>query len=387
MRNTSHDAQSAPARTVDKRPLNLLLFLVCAAVMAWTLLNLHPASGTTTTPVGGARLNLSDKLDVYAHNASADALGDMAQTRKIYTLQESATKAPAPNPAGFGTTYDPATIADVIQRATPLLDGQAVAFDPTVEFVPGEPIRYYLDDTILVIAWKEYINDSCCTLAEVKIAHGSQLRRKLAEDVYGSSVQFYATELAKTVNAVIASNADYYAYRDQGITVYQRKLYRNKPALVDTCFFTASGDMLFSHAGELMGEGEAQRFIDDNDVVFSCSFGPILVEDGVVEYHKDYVLGEINIPDSRTCIAMTDSLHYLLMTVNETVSGRPRININQLADFISSKNVIKAYALDGGQTSELVMMGGPINRIDFGCERTVSDIIYFATAIPEEVWK
>ena len=86
MRNISHDAQSAPARTVGKeslRPLNLLLFLVCAAVMAWTLLNLHPASGTTTTPVGGARLNLSDKLDVYAHNASADALGDMAQTRKI----------------------------------------------------------------------------------------------------------------------------------------------------------------------------------------------------------------------------------------------------------------------------------------------------------------
>ena len=33
------------------------------------------------------------------------------------------------------------------------------------------------------------------------------------------------------------------------------------------------------------------------------------------------------------------------------------------------------------------MMGGPINQIDFGCERTVSDIIYFATAIPEEEWK
>ena len=31
------------------------------------------------------------------------------------------------------------------------------------------------------------------------------------------------------------------------------------------------------------------------------------------------------------------------------------------------------------------MMGAPINHVDFGYERAVSDIIYFATAIPEEV--
>ena len=350
MRESDFAGQTAPAKR-GLRLGELLLFLILAALLAWTMLHLRPDSGMTAASSGAARLDLSGKLDVYAHNAAADALGDASYTRKIYTLQENAVAGPVPNPACFGTTYDPAMIADVIQRATPLLDGQEVVFDPNVEFVPNEPIRYYLDDTILVIAWKEYINRSCCTLAEVKIAHGSQLRRKLAQDTYGSSVQFYCTQLAKTVNAVIASNADYYVYRDHGITVYQRTLYRNKPAYVDTCFFTADGDLLFSRAGELMGEGEAQKLIDDNDVLFSCK------------------------------------LHYLLMTVNETISGRPRININQFADFISSKNVIKAYALDGGQTSELVMMGGPLNRIDFGCERTVSDIIYFATAIPEEEWK
>ena len=48
------------------------------------------------------------------------------------------------------------------------------------------------------------------------------------------------------------------------------------------------------------------------------------------------------------------------------------------------KGVQKAYTLDGGQTAEIVMFGAPINHVDFGFERTVSDIIYFATAIPEE---
>ena len=40
-----------------------------------------------------------------------------------------------------------------------------------------------------------------------------------------------------------------------------------------------------------------------------------------------------------------------------------------------------AYCLDGGQTGEMVFRGRPYNHIDFGWERTVSDNIYFASAI------
>ena len=40
-----------------------------------------------------------------------------------------------------------------------------------------------------------------------------------------------------------------------------------------------------------------------------------------------------------------------------------------------------AYCLDGGQTGEMVFQGRPYNHIDFGVERTVSDNIYFASAI------
>ena len=111
------------------------------------------------------------------------------------------------------------------------------------------------------------------------LALTEELRRKLAEDSYSSSVQLYASDMANASNAVVAMNGDFYAFRDLGITAYQRKLYRNNPAQVDSCFFTASGDMLFTRAGELMGEGEAEAFIEANDVVFwwitgSCSTAP-----------------------------------------------------------------------------------------------------------------
>ena len=369
------------------RALMTLVFLAFTLVLlGLAVLYLHPASGTLNAfSASDARLRLSGKLDEYVNNAASDALGDLTYIRKVYTLQESATVAPAPDPNGFGTTYDPADIMALIEKASILLDGQKMIFDPTADFVPDEPIRYYYDDTILVIAWQEYIEQRCCTFAEVKVAHGSQLRRKLAEDSYSSSVQLYASDMANASNAVVAMNGDFYAFRDLGITAYQRKLYRNNPAQVDSCFFTASGDMIFSRAGELMGEGEAERFIEANDVVFAVAFGPVLVDNGELQYCSGYPIGEVNTEYSRSCIAMTDELHYLLMTINHTPDARPRATINELARIIYSKNVWKAYTLDGGQTAEIIMMGAPINHVDFGVERAVSDIIYFATAIPEEV--
>ena len=365
-------------------PLGLVSLVLCALVLSWTVFNLHPASTTMSYEGGDARLRLTDKLDVYVNNASADALGDLAYIRKIYTLQESDTVAPVPDPNGFGITDDLAEVQAVIDRAAVVLDGQELIFRPDVEFVPGAPFRYYLDDTIFVLAWQEYIENRCCTFAEVKVAHGSQVRRKIAGDSYSSGVQLYASTMANAANAVVAINGDFYEYRNLGITVYQRTLYRNNPATVDTCFFTASGDMLFSRAGQLMGQGEAQRFIEDNDVVFAIAFGPVLVDNGELQEIKSYPIGEINTMYSRSCISMKGELHYLLMNINWD-GDRPRATIPELARYVYSKGVDKSYTLDGGQTSEIVMMGGPINHVDFNSERSVSDIIYFATAIPEEV--
>lgn len=390
VKETPKPAEVRPPRRKRVLPLGLrivfgLLSLgLCAVVLSWTVFHLHPASGTLSYEGGDAKLRLTDKLDVYVNNASADALGDLAYIRKIYTLQESDTVAPAPDPNGFGVTYDLDEVQAVIDRAAVVLDGQELIFRTDVEFVPDAPFRYYLDDTIFVLAWQEYIDNRCCTFAEVKVAHGSQVRRKIAGDSYSSGVQLYASTMANAANAVVAINGDFYEYRNLGITVYQRTLYRNNPATVDTCFFTASGDMLFSRAGELMGQGEAQRFIEDNDVVFAVAFGPVLVDNGELQEITSYPIGEINTMYSRSCISMKGELHYLLMNINWD-GDRPRATIPELGRYVYSKGVDKSYTLDGGQTSEIVMMGGPINHVDFGSERSVSDIIYFATAIPEEV--
>ena len=381
---------AAPAPRAKEKSAGMgfitLVFIALAFLsLVWALNNIHPDSGSSIGAESSNKLDLVSKFDVYINNAASDALGDLAYIRKVYKIDDNALAGPKPNPANYGTTTDPAVIQQVIDSAADLLEGQSLAWDPNVDFYPGSQIEYYYDETILVIAWKELIDNRVCTFAEVKTADGSQVRRMIANNSYGSDVQLYPTDMAASANAVIAISGDFYTFRQLGITVYQRQLYRFAPKSVDTCFFTSTGDMLFSRAGEMSSQDEAQQFITDNDVTFAVAFGPVMVEDGQAVECSSYPIGEVNRTYSRTAIGMRDTRHYILMTVNYEDNHSVAATLNDATSFILTKGVVKAYALDGGQTSTMVMNGHTVNRPDYGNQRTMSDIIYFATALPEEV--
>ncbi len=361
-------------------------------VLAWMLLHVHPDLGAAaaSSPAASTKLNFAAELDAYANNAASDALNGLTYIRKIYTIPENATVAPVPNPEGFHITYDPQEVMDVIASASALLEGQTMSFDPNADFQADRPIRYYYDETILAVVWKEIINGKCCTCAEVKVADGSQIRRKLADDSYGSSIQLYATAMSKEANSVVTLSGDFYAFRDLGITVYQRQVYRCNPAQVDSCFVTASGDLIFSYAGDLMEKETAQAFVDENDVLFAVAFGPILIDNGElrdVASLTSYPIGEINRTYSRTGLGTLGKLHYFCMTINYDDNYTVAATLPELAQFMYDKGCVQAYNLDGGQTSVIAFQGEAINHIDNingQSERVVSDIIYFASALPEE---
>ena len=393
-RPKERDARSKPQPPREAAPVRvprssfsfgyLILILLSIAALAWALVNVHPGTGTNTGSTTENRLDLVGKLDVFMNNAASDALENVADIKKIYTIPESDLVAPKPDQSKFGSTTDPAVVQAVVDSASELLEGQELIWSPDIVLMEGSEIEYYCDETILVIAWKEAINNSACSFVEVKIAHGSQLRRALSDNTYGSSVYMYPTQMAQNANAVVAINGDFYGHRSCGITIYQRQLYRFNPRTLENCFFTASGDMIFTHVGELNTEEEVKKFVQDNDITFSVSFGPILVENGEKKSTNTYLVGEVDIHYSRAAIGQVDKLHYLLMSINEEGMYKNRVTINQAADLIYAKGVPNAYALDGGQTATIVMNGETFNRPDWGNERIMTDIIYFATAIPGE---
>lgn len=390
-RPKEREARSRPQPPREATPVRpafsfgyLILIVLSILALVWALVNVHPGTGTNTGSTTENRLDLVGKLDVFMNNSASDALENVAYIRKIYTIPESDLVAPKPDQSKFGSTTDPAVVQAVVDSAAELLEGQELIWNPEIVLMEGSEIEYYCDETILVIAWKEAINNSACSFVEVKIAHGSQLRRALSDNTYGSSVYMYPTQMAQNANAVVAINGDFYGHRSCGITIYQRQLYRFNPRSLESCFFTASGDMIFTHVGELNTEDDVKRFVQDNDITFSISFGPILVENGEKKTTNTYLVGEVDIQYSRAAIGQVDKLHYLLMSINEEGVYKNRVTINQAADLIYAKGVPNAYALDGGQTATIVMNGETFNRPDWGNERIMTDIIYFATAIPGE---
>lgn len=371
--------------------LGIVSLALFALALVWTGTNIHPGTERAKAETGtAAKTDLVSRLDVYLNNAASDALGELAYIRKQYALDYYSTFAPKPDASKYGAVSitEADKVMDVVNMAMDygLLDGQELIFDPTTQFYWDSDIEYYCDETILVICWKEQIENRVCSCVEVKIADGSQIRRKIMNDTFGSSEWGYASELAMSANAVVAMNADFYMYRSIGTCIYQGQIGRFDTSC-DLLMIDTSGDFHMLRAAELTDRASLEQYIADNNILFGMAFGPILVKDGELQQlNGSYAggIGEMYEQYSRAGIGQVDELHYLYMTVNHSQDSTPRADVNTFARIMYSKGVKNAYNFDGGQTSEIMFNGKMYNYVDWGNERAVSDIIYFATAIPSE---
>ena len=303
--------------------------------------------------------------------------------RKQYWLEEDTLVAPEPDQSKFGNTTDPEKLAQVLHDARWILDGQTTYFQPDQKLYEESTVRYYLDDSIFAITWQEVHDGSVYTFSEVKVSHPSQFRRHLAGGEYGSDMQYLTTEMAASVNAVVASAGDFYRFRDFGAVVYQGEAKRVEGTYAETCYIDANGDLHFTYGGDVLRVSEVQDFVDERDIRFSLAFGPILVDNYEPVEHTWYGVGEINEGYARAALLQMDTLHYIVVAANTTGIYQEIPTVKTFARNIAATGCRHAYCLDGGQTATIVMNDQLINRPVYGQQRKISDIIYFATAIPE----
>ena len=308
---------------------------------------------------------------------------EIEPVRKLYWIEENALVAPEPNQSLFGETNDPEEMAQILKDAKWLLDGQTTYFRPEMERYGDSTVKYYLDDSIFAVAWQEVHDGSVYTFSEVKVSHPSQFRRHLAGGEYGSDMQYLTTEMAASVNAVVASAGDFYRFRDFGAVVYQGEAKRVEGTYAETCYIDANGDLHFTYGGDVLRVSEVQAFVDERDIRFSLAFGPILVDNYEPVEHTWYGVGEINEGYARAALLQMDTLHYIVVAANTTGIYQEIPTVKTFAKNIAATGCKHAYCLDGGQTATIVMNDELINRPVYGQQRKISDIIYFATAIPE----
>ncbi len=361
VKNSTASKSAASAKNLHNNVRNTSLKIFSIALMILIATWLLPSANVMNLE---AAIPSSKDRDAFfqmsSQNLLSDALKDVHVIPRKYILELSETLTPAPDESKFEEKYD-----DERQN-----------FD-------GKPIYYYKDDSIEVKCWREEISGKVFNFSEVWISDPSQLRRTLVDNVISKKHLDHPQNIFAKTNGVVGMSADFCAFRNLGIIIQYGQVIRGvKNSILDIAVYDKNGNFSAYEDNDSFYETDAYK---NGEIIHTFAFGPVLVDNYAVSDSYKLRLraqhpGELRSIYPRAAICQFDyDKHYLLCTLDyEGMNGV------DFATVLQSKGVRFAYNLDGGQTATLMFHKKIINKVAYGGTRQVSDILFFATAIPNE---
>lgn len=248
------------------------------------------------------------------------------------------------------------------------------AQSPVTEPVVSEDS--YEDENIKITVTEYRYKNSTVYVADVVLSSPEYLKTAFARSAYGRNLTEKTSTMAAREEAVLAINGDYYGARVKGYVIRGGVLYREtKNRGTEDLVIYGDGTMKIICEDDVSAE---QLLADGAVEVFS--FGPGLIEDGVVTVSSSYEVGQAMASNPRTAIGQIDDLHYVFVVSDGRTSASAGLSLYNLACFMSELGVKTAYNLDGGGSSTMVFNGRVINNPTTNgrtiSERSVSDIVY-----------
>jgi len=361
VKNSTASKSAASAKNLHNNVRNTSLKILSIALMILIATWLLPSANVMNLE---AAIPSSKDRDAFfqmsSQNLLSDALKDVHVIPRKYILELSETLTPAPDESKFEEKYD-----DERQN-----------FD-------GKPIYYYKDDSIEVKCWREEVSGKVFNFSEVWISDPSQLRRTLVDNVISKKHLDHPQNIFAKTNGVVGMSADFCAFRNLGIIIQYGQVIRGvKNSILDIAVYDKNGNFSAYEDNDSFYETDAYK---NGEIIHTFAFGPVLVDNYAVSDSYKLRLraqhpGELRSIYPRAAICQFDyDKHYLLCTLDyEGMNGV------DFATVLQSKGVRFAYNLDGGQTATLMFHKKIINKVAYGGTRQVSDILFFATAIPNE---
>ena len=234
----------------------------------------------------------------------------------------------------------------------------------------------YEDDNIKITITDYRENDTDIHVADITVSSSEYLKTAFAESAYGRNVTEKTSDIAESVNAILAINGDFYGAQESGYVIRNGVIYRStaKSGNEDLVIYADGSFEIINEddvtAEELLADG-AQNVL---------AFGPALVENGKVSVTEDEEVGKAMASNPRTAIGIIDENHYVFVVADGRTSENEGLSLYELAEFMESLGVQTAYNLDGGGSSTMYFNGQIINQPTTNGntikERSVSDIVY-----------
>ena len=216
-------------------------------------------------------------------------------------------------------------------------------------------------------------------VADVTLTDATQLTSAFAKDSFGTNIIAYTSAIAADNDAVFAINGDYYGFRDDGIVIRDGVIYRDLPARTGLAFYLDGTMQVYDET-----QTTAQALLDAG-VWNTLSFGPALIDDGVIASDLDYVEIDTNFGNHsiqgnnpRTGIGIIDANHLVFVVVDGRSKGYSRgLSLIEFAQIFEDLGATEAYNLDGGGSSTMYFMGRVVNNpLGKNQERGTSDILF-----------
>lgn len=261
----------------------------------------------------------------------------------------------------------------------------------------------YEDESITVkMEHREFDELTMIHIAYIQIADASQLRTGVYKPEKLASSKGYPVQvIARKYNPVIAINGDNYTNDPKKTTFEYRmgQMIRSKGnRKKDVLIIDDQGDFHLYIQSQGLEKGKTKdgkvswKNAEDWEaetglkLVNAFTFGPALVKDGELLQISDEYGYNPNGREPRAAIGQTGPLSYVLVIVEvkgDRFSGNCGLSQHKLAELMHELGCKQAFNLDGGNSAEMVFGDQIYRGMPSGSERDITDIIYFATAVPE----
>lgn len=232
------------------------------------------------------------------------------------------------------------------------------------------------DSVVSVETYREY--DTNIYVATISADDITALKSAFADNTYGKNITAKTSEIAESVNALIAINGDYYGVQESGYVIRNGELYRSTKR-------SGQQDLVIYKDG-------TTEFIYEDDVTAEelvekgawqvLSFGPALLENSEISVSENDEVGKAMTSNPRTAIGFTENGDIVFVVSDGRTEESEGLSLYQLAEFMESIGIVNAYNLDGGGSSTMVYEGKLVNNPTTSGrsvkERSVSDILYIA---------
>ncbi len=346
-----------------KQPVRMVLWVLCAVlILSAPFLISSPAM------LSEVKWNLMDQMD-----------GEDGEELDIGRLLFSSAKA------------EDKLIEEVTEETSSSFAGEVYALPLDFTVPPAPKAEKFTDtgyeDVTIRVRIEEREEDGVIWhLAFVEIASPTQLRTATAGKLTSSKVASVSA-MARNNHAVVAINGDNYVDKPEKTTFEYRmtqKIRSKTNKTKDMLIIDENGDFHLVLAQPKKEQSAALEAIaKEHTVVNAFTFGPALVIDGEEQQiNKEYGYNP-NGKEPRAAIGQMGPLSYV-MAIAEGRGESSGLSHQALAHFMTELGCVQAFNLDGGNSAEMVFGDQIYKGMPGGDERGLSDIIYFATAVPEE---